>query len=134
MLPLLPKNYLILNFPESAGEIISSSNLGREWARKDRRGLWAKLETNPYSIEEFLMEDAIEQWVADQPLQVLELLDQIPPRFRNSTSRQAIEILAQQSPKQAASLVMRVIDDDLRAHLAVVLIRQWVKDRNSTFL
>lgn len=121
-------DYLIRNFPESASDIISSSNLGREWARKDRRGLWAKLETNPYSIEEFLMEDTIEQWVEDQPLQVLELLDQIPPRFRNSTSRQAIEILAQQSPKHAASLVMRVIDDDLRAHLAVVLVRQWVKE------
>lgn len=121
-------DYLIRNFSESASDIISSSNLGREWARKDRRGLWAKLETNPYSIEEFLMEDAIEQWVEDQPLQVLELLGQIPPRFRDSASRQAIEILAQQSPKHAASLVMRVIDDDLRAHLSVVLIRQWVKE------
>ena len=119
-------DFVMSNLGDQAQEIIQRSRIVYYWARKDPMAMLAKAETLPAtSFRQSLLQRAVGQWAQNNPHQILEQLELVPPGQRNYASSSAIQTLTRTSPTEAAKFVLQVADDALQAQLAQSLIRQW---------
>ena len=119
-------DYMLKNLGENALEIIDRSGIDWEWARKDPRGLLARMETVPASrVRRNMISGAIYQWADNNPQQLLRNLELIPQEQRENASRDAIRRLARTSPSEAAKYVLQVSDYSTQLSIASTLVREW---------
>ena len=120
-------DYIMNNLGDRAADFVSGSGLSRNWARKDPKGMLAKVQSlNASRLRGNLVRTAVRYWAENDPLEVLEQLESIPPGERDSTSRTAIDVLAQTSPTDAVEFILGVEDDALQTQLAETLVERWV--------
>ena len=119
-------DYMLKNLGENALEIIDRSGIDWEWARKDPRGLLARMETVPASrVRRNMISGAIYQWADNNPQQLLSNLELIPQEQRENASRDAIRRLARTSPSEAAKYVLQLSDYSTQLSIASSLVREW---------
>ena len=119
-------DYIMSNLGDRATEIIKSSEISYNWARKDAKGMLAKVKTLPASgFRRDLMRDAVRRWAENSPRQVLEQLALLPYQQRVYASRRAMVAFARTSPTEAAQFVLQVTDVAMQEQLAGKLIQQW---------
>ena len=119
--------YIMSNLGDRAADFVGESGVSFNWARKDPKGMLAKVQSLTASkFRENLVRTAVRYWAEDEPRQVLEQLASIPPGVRGTASRAAINELTRTSPSEAVEFVLNVEDDALQTKLAESLVQQWV--------
>ena len=119
--------YITSNLGDRAADFVGESGVSFNWARKDPKGMLAKVQSLTASkFRENLVRTAVRYWAEDEPRQVLEQLASIPPGVRGTASRAAINELTRTSPSEAVEFVLNVEDDALQTKLAESLVQQWV--------
>lgn len=119
-------DYVMSNLGDQATEIIANSNIGTIWARKDPQGMIAKAETLPTSrFRQSFVRNAVWRWADNNPRQLLEQLEVVPPGERERARTRAIDKLTEHSPSDAAEYIMQVEDEQLRTQLAQSFIQRW---------
>ena len=120
-------DYIMSNLGDRAADFVSDSGLSHNWARKDPKGMLAKVKSlNASRLRGNLVRTAVQYWAEKAPLRVLEQLASIPPGERDFASRTAIDELAQTSPTDAVEFILGVEDDALQTQLAETLVERWV--------
>lgn len=119
-------DYIMNNLGDQAQEVIQRAGVLYNWARKDPRGMLSKAETLPASrFRQDLARQAVWQWADDNPRQVLNSLNDIPPENREEASRAAIRTLARISPTEAAKFVLDESEYSAQLQLARALVGEW---------
>ena len=119
-------DYVISNLGDQATEVIDNIGIGSIWAQKDPLGMIAKAETLPASrFRQSFVRNAVWRWADNNPRQLLEQLEVVPPGERERASSRAIGRLTESSPSEAAEYVMQVEDELLQMQLAQSFIQSW---------
>ena len=119
-------DYVMNKLGDQAFEIIQSG-IAHNWARKDPKALLRKAQTlSAGRFQQNLIYNAVGQWAYNNPGEMLEQLELIPPSHRYIGSSNAIGALTRTSPTEAASFVLQIADDEQRSQLAQSLISSWV--------
>ena len=122
-------DYIMSNLGDRATEIIERSHINYNWSRKDPKGMLAKAESLPASrLRQNMVQQAVWGWAEQNPRELLEQLELLPPNERERASRNAIQSLTQTSPTEAVKFVMQVTDEELQLQLAQNLVQRWVFD------
>ena len=120
-------DYMMSNLGDQANEIIQKSNITYHWARKDPKGALVKAQTLPTSgVRRTLVQSAVWEWSQQNPRQLLEQLELIPPSEHANASSNAIRALTQTSPTETAEFVLQVADDEMQVQLARNFVQSWV--------
>lgn len=120
-------DYIVSNLGDRAADFVSDSGMSRNWARKDPKGMLAKVQSlNASGLRGNLVHTAVRYWAENDPLEVLEQLESIPPGERDHASRTAIDELAQNEITDAVEFILGMEDDALRTQLAETLFALWV--------
>lgn len=119
-------DYVMSNLGDQATEVIQNTGITSIWAQKDPQGMIAKAETLPASrFRQSFVRNAVWRWADNNPRQLLERLEVIPPGELERASSRAIDRLTDSSPTEAAEYVMQVEDEQLRMQLAQSFIQSW---------
>ena len=119
-------DYAMSNLGDQATEVIQNIGITSIWAQKDPQGMIAKAETLPASrFRQSFVRNAVWRWADNNPRQLLEHLEVIPPGELERASSRAIDRLTDSSPTEAAEYVMQVEDEQLRMQLAQSFIQSW---------
>ncbi len=119
-------DYVMSNLGDQATEVIQNIGITSIWAQKDPQGMIAKAETLPASrFRQSFVRNAVWRWADNNPRQLLEHLEVIPPGELERASSRAIDRLTDSSPTEAAEYVMQVEDEQLRMQLAQSFIQSW---------
>ena len=120
-------DYIMSNLGDRATEVIERSYINFHWSRKDPKGMLAKAKILPASgFRESMVFQAVSGWAEQNPRELLDQLDLVPPTESASANRIAIRSLTRTSPTEAAKFVMQVADDELQLQFAQVLVQSWV--------
>ena len=120
-------DYIMSNLGDRATEIVQRSRITYSWARKDPKGMLAKVSTLPPSrFRQSLLSTAVWRWAENNPRQLLDQIELVPPSERDGASSSAIRVLTRTSPTEAAKYVMQVSDKELQVQLARSFIQEWV--------
>ncbi len=119
-------DYMMSNLGDRAIEVIRETRLSENWARRDPKNMLAKVKTLPASdFREDLIRLSIRRWADNNPQQIFEQLEQVPPGLREYASERAIDEFTQKSPTAAAQFVLQISDEEMQEQLAYTLIRTW---------
>ena len=101
-------------------------NVVEVWAQQDPHVALAAVEVvPPGQFRSDLEFSAVIQWVQNDPREVLVQLKELPVSTRESAATDAIYLIAQDSPTEAASLVTQ-IDEELQWRARDILLESWV--------
>lgn len=122
-------DYVMSNLGDRAIEVIHYSRLADNWARKSPTSMLAKVKTLPASeFRQDLIRLSVRRWAANNPQQILEQLERLPPGQREYASRRAIEEFTRKSPTTAAQFVLQMSDEEMQEQLASGLVQTWSKE------
>lgn len=101
-------------------------NVVEVWAQQDPHVALAAVEVvPPGQFRSDLEFSAVIQWVQNDPREVLVQLKELPVSTRESAATDAIYLIAQDSPTEAASLVTQ-LDEELQWRARDILLESWV--------
>lgn len=122
-------DYIMSNLGDQAIDVIRETRLSENWARRNPKNMLAKVKTLPASdFQEDLIRLSVRRWADNNPQQIFEQLEQVPPGLREYARERAIDEFTQQSPTAAAQFVLQISDEEMREQLAYRLIRTWCEE------
>ena len=122
-------DYMMSNLGDRAIEVIQETRLAANWARQDPKNMLTRVKNLPASdFREDLIRLSIRRWAEDNPRQIFEQLEQVPPGLREYASDRAIDEFTQKSPTAAAQFVLQISDEEMQEQLASRLIRTWCEE------
>ena len=114
-----------LNLASDNHEYIAR-NVVEVWAKQDPHVALEAVEVvPPGQFRSDLEFSAVIQWVQSDPREVLVQLKELPVSTRESAATDAIYLIAQDSPTEAASLVAQ-LDEELQWRARDILLESWV--------